>query len=97
MTEAIIKGKESLELLDIESLTLNPKFGSLTFDNANKKLGKIRKWLIELEQLDYKNKLPENIVDRINQASQKFDEHVAWLEKFDIEISINPNQDHNNF
>ena len=73
---ASITGKEPLETIKIDELTLDPKFGSLIFQNANKKLEKIRKWLIELDQLDYKGQLPENIIEQINNEAQKFDQHL---------------------
>lgn len=40
MEEEIIK--ENLKNIDIEKLALNPKFGSLTFNNSAKKLAKIK-------------------------------------------------------
>jgi len=94
---ASITGKEPLETIKIDELTLDPKFGSLIFQNANKKLEKIRKWLIELDQLDYKGQLPENIIEQINNEAQKFDQHIEWLRNFDITTSGNPKADHDSF
>lgn len=94
-TDAIIV--EDLKNLDIETLTMNQEFGALTFNNANKKLRKIRDWLIEFKELDYSNKLPDNIVTPINQNLEKFNEHIEWLRKFDISTSPNAKEEHDNF
>jgi hypothetical protein len=92
-----VTGKDSLEILDIEALTLNPKFGSLIFDGAKNKLEKIRQWFIEFEKLDYQSQLPEDIVNQIHDELTKFDNFVIWLQNFDIENSSNPKQEHDNF
>lgn len=96
MTTDAVTTKD-LKNLDIDSLTLNPKFGTLTFDKASDKLQKIRDWLVEFKQLDYSNKLPENVVTHINQSLEKFNEHIEWLRKFDISTSTNAKQEHDNF
>lgn len=94
-TDAIIA--EDLKSLDIEALTMNPKFGTLTFDNANKKLQKIRNWLLEFKDLDYSNKLPEDVSTHINQSFEKFNEYIKWLQNFDISTSPNAKEEHDSF
>lgn len=89
--------EENIRNLDIESLALNPKFGSLKFNEASKRLHQIRDWIIEFEQLNFKEKLPDNISNHIEKAINKFNEHIEWLKKFDIESSSNPKQEHDNF
>lgn len=92
-----ITGKEELESIDVDSLTLDPKFGSLTFNDASKKLNKIKKWLIELDKLGYSNLLPETVVAEIQNCATEFDGYIDWLRNFAIDTSPNPKQEHDHF
>lgn len=94
-TDAIVV--KDLKSLDIEELAMNQKFGTLTFNNANKKLQKVKSWLLEFKELDYSNQLPENVVVHINQDLENFNRHIKWLKTFDISTSPNAKQDHDNF
>lgn len=89
--------RENLRKININTLTLKQEFGALVFDNAHKKLVKIRNWITELEDLDYQNELPVNLVNSINNFVEEFLNHLRWLENFNITTSGNPKQDHDNF
>jgi len=89
--------RENLRQINIKELALKKEFGAFAFENANKKLEKIRNWILELEALDYKNELPENIVNNINNLIEEFLGHLKWLQAFDITTSGNAKQDHDSF
>jgi len=89
--------KENLRKINIKEIALKKELGAFAFENANKKLEKIRKWIVELEDLDYKSELPDNIINSINNLIEELLGHLRWLQAFDITTSGNAKQDHDSF
>src|SRR3989338_4267510 len=89
--------RENIRQINIRQLALKKEFGAFAFENAYKKLSKVRNWIIELEDLDYTNELPENIVNSINNFIEELLTHSKWLQDFDITASGNAKQDHDSF
>ncbi len=88
---------ENYKGVNIEKLAMNSKFGSLVFENANKKLKKIQQWLKEVDDLGYENHLPQEVVNQITSYKNQFIEDLQWLQKFDISSRTNPKQEHDDF
>ena len=58
--------------MNIEILCLDSKFGELKFESSVNLLEKMRKDLIELEELDFRNKLSSSEIRDVQQAMEKF-------------------------
>lgn len=75
---------ENVFQVDIEKLALDSRFGSLVFENANKKLSKMQRWLKEAHDLGYKELLLEDEARQIDQLTNQLVEDLEWLRQFDI-------------
>ncbi len=83
--------------IDINSLAHDPRFGSLTFSQSADKLEKLRNWFKEFEELDFRNQVPENIANDIEQRINQLIENLNWLRVFDIATSLNTKGEHDDY
>lgn len=83
--------------VDVNGLALNPSFGSLTFNASAGNLDKLRSWLQEFEELDYRSEVPANIANDIDQRINQLIEHLNWLRNFDIAASANAKGEHDDY
>ena len=82
---------------DIKKLALNPDFGKITFDNANKKLNKIQDWIKEAVDLEYDQLLIEGDKNQIISFTKQLATHLEWLRNFDIGTIANAQAEHDGF
>jgi len=81
---------ENLKTLEIKQITLNKdKFGVLTFDRAYPLLHKLRKILVEFDELGSKDLLTHNEVQNIDSYKQKLLDYIKRIN--DINPGIDPN------
>jgi len=83
--------------IEVSKLALDSRFGSLIFDNADKKLSKAQAWLKEVCDLKYSELLLQEDINRINSFLKRIIEHLEWLRQFDIGTVTNVKQEHDNF
>lgn len=89
--------KENVFEVDVPKLALDSRFGSLVFENANKKLTKTQIWLKEVYDLGYEELLLDSDKNQVNNLTKKLIEHLEWLRKFDIGAVVNAKSEHDNF
>jgi len=85
---------ENVLRTDIQELTLDKRFGSLVFDNAQKKLSKAQTWLKEVKDLKYEELLLDSDTKQVNNIIRKLAEHLEWVRNFEISSVPNPKQEH---
>lgn len=83
--------------VDVPALALDSRFGSLVFENANKKLGKAQSFLKEVYDLRHRELLNDNDIKQVGNLTNKLVEHLEWLRNFDISTVTNAKQEHDNF
>lgn len=83
--------------IDVPALALDSRFGSLVFENANKKLGKAQSFLKEVYDLRHQELLNDNDIKQVGNLTNKLVEHLEWLRNFDIGTVSNAKQEHDNF
>ncbi|MCW9054633.1 MAG: hypothetical protein OQJ98_01460 [Candidatus Pacebacteria bacterium] len=88
---------ENVFEVDVPALALDSRFGSLVFENANKKLGKAQAFLKEVYDLGYQELLNESGINQVGNLTNKLTEHLEWLRNFDIGTVANAKQEHDNF
>lgn len=99
------KYPDSPRNLDLASIcTDKAKLGPLTFDNSLPLLEKIKEYIVELEDLDYKDNLTVNEAGKVESVKNDFlNSHVKKIQNFQVgvadsmNIKINIERDINNF
>lgn len=89
--------QDNIFKINVSELALDSRFGSLVFDDANKKLSKTQAWLKEVCDLNYSELLQQNDINQVNSLSKRLFEHLEWLRAFDIGAVANAKQEHDNF
>jgi hypothetical protein len=89
---------ENVLSVDVESIAMDERFGSLKFEGANKKLKDIQSWLIEARDLGYDKLLIEGDINIVKSYTTDLKKHLQWLLTFDIaSTATNVKQEHDNF
>ncbi len=83
--------------VDIPKLALDSRFGSLVFENGNKKLTKTQEWLNEISDLGYREHLLPDDIAYIERTINDFASHLSWLQNFDIGAVENAKAEHDAF
>lgn len=89
--------RENVFTIDVPKLALDSRFGSLVFENANKKLTKAQSYLKEVHELGYTELLNDNDTRQVEKLIGQLIEHLAWLQNFDIGAVANAKQEHDGF
>lgn len=82
---------------NVSELAMDSRFGSLVFDNANKKLSKVQDWLKEAHDLGYKEVLLQDDINRVDSFINQLAQHLEWLRIFDIGAVENAKLEHDQF
>lgn len=88
---------ENVFTVDVPKLALDSRFGSLVFENANKKLTKAQAFLREVFELGYEELLNDSDRNQVENLTNKLVGHLEWLRNFDIGAVANAKQEHDDF
>ncbi|RMF97967.1 MAG: hypothetical protein D6734_01045 [Candidatus Schekmanbacteria bacterium] len=84
---------ENLKVLEIKKIALNKdKFGALTFDKAYPQLHKLRKMLVEFEELDYQNLLTSDEVREVDSIKQRLMNYIKRINDLNPETDASFNK-----
>lgn len=83
--------------VDISAIALDERFGSLKFENADKKLTAIQRYVREAKDLQYGELLLKSQVNQIENFQKRLVERLQWLQKFDLSTNPNPKHEHDSF
>lgn len=90
MPEDIEITKENVFEVDIEKLALDDRFGDLKFTDTSSQLLQIQEWLKEVHDLNYKELLEQDNVEKIDRYTNAFVILLRMLQKFDFSTVSNP-------
>jgi hypothetical protein len=89
---------ENVLEVDISKIALDDRFGSLKFDNANKKLTKIQQYLIEAKDLDFAELLLPNQADQVRNYQARLTTYLQRIQGFDVGSATgNPKGEHDQY
>lgn len=89
--------KNNVLQIDISELALDKRFGSLVFENANKKLTNVQKWLKESQDLMSEDILIRQDFDYLRMSLKRLVEHLEWIHQFSLENVTNAKQQSDEF
>lgn len=93
----LVIDKENVLNIDIPSIALDERFGSLKFESAVEKLTSVQKYLKEAHDLNFKDLLLTDQINQVENYQAQLINHLQWLQRFDLSTSANPKAEHDAF
>ncbi|MCA9354354.1 MAG: hypothetical protein KC877_02430 [Candidatus Kaiserbacteria bacterium] len=79
--------------VNVSEIALDTRFGSLVFDNADKKLSRVQSWLKEAQALATADTLIQEDLNYLKITLKRLAEHLQWLVQFRLEDVSNARQE----